>query len=286
MVKFLSSRKYADPNFNHGDCILIDTGTELIVFDCGSEAHAKRVLDYAKQNGYQELSIILSHNDDDHFNGIPTLLDSIKVKAIYTHLLLKYKDDILDRINDQRRNRHSIGESIVNAYSNIASLSGCNLKDAFVDKRVAIGVQIVGPDKDYVLDAVAKGIDSRQGENIDKETITNATSLHVSVQLGSQKLLLCGDSAFAPLEEILPNYIHVQLPHHGKPEMAEKIFEANGNRNVRYYISDNTGNSNGGCQNNRYPGHYVRNTLFNGDFVCEEYTTNLGHGLKPIGSLG
>ena len=286
MVKFLSSKSYDDPGHNHGDCILIDTGAELIVFDCGSEAHANRVLEYAKQKGYQELSIILSHNDDDHFNGIPILLDNIKVKAIYTHLLLKYKNDILDLISDQRRNLNSIGESIVNAYSNIASLSGYPLKDAFVDKQVSIGVQIIGPDKDYVLAAVAKGIDSREGDSIDKETITNATSLHVSVNLGNQRLLLCGDSPFPPLEEILPCYVHVQLPHHGKPSTAEQIFDANGSRNVRYYISDNTGNSNGGCQNNRYYGHYVKNTLFNGDFICEEFNANFGHGLKPTGCLG
>lgn len=286
MVKFFSSKNYADPTHNHGDCILIDTGTELIVFDCGSDTHANRVLEYAKQNGYHELSIILSHNDDDHFAGIPTLIDGIEVKGIYTHLLLKYKKDILDRISDRRRNLHSIGESITNAYANIASLSGSPLKDAFVDTQVAPGVEIVGPDKDYVLTAVAKGIDSRVGDTIDKETITNATSLHVAVTLSKQKLLLCGDTPFPPLEEILPKYAHVQLPHHGKPETTEKIFEANGQRAVRYYISDNTGNSNGGCQGNRYKGYFVKNTLFDGDFSCEEFHANIGYGLKPVGCLG
>ena len=43
ILKALSSRGYKPQSSNYGDCILIDTGSELIIYDCGSEKHARRV---------------------------------------------------------------------------------------------------------------------------------------------------------------------------------------------------------------------------------------------------
>ena len=48
------------------------------------------------------------------------------------------------------------------------------LKDIFVDTQVAAGITIPGPGKDYALNAVAKRIDSRESDDIDKETIVYA----------------------------------------------------------------------------------------------------------------
>ena len=76
-VKFLSSKGYTDPGANNGDCILIDTGSELVIFDCGCEEHADRVLDYMKKRGYSKAKLVLSHNDGDHFDGIPYLMKGL-----------------------------------------------------------------------------------------------------------------------------------------------------------------------------------------------------------------
>ena len=48
-VRFLSAKYYKDPNANNGDCILIDTGSELVIYDCGCEEHAERVLHYMEE---------------------------------------------------------------------------------------------------------------------------------------------------------------------------------------------------------------------------------------------
>lgn len=156
-VKFLSAKYYSDPSKNNGDCILIDTGSELVVYDCGCEEHAQRVLNYMQQRGYQQVKVVLSHNDADHFDGIPYLIERGAVSAVYTLLLLKYKDELLNRIGDGRLTRDSIARRIEEIYANIYSLSGSvTLKDMFEDTYVASGVTIFGPDKDYALDAVAK----------------------------------------------------------------------------------------------------------------------------------
>ena len=76
---------------NFGDCILIDTGTSLVIFDCGHQKHAERVLAYMKKEGYKEAEFILSHNDSDHFDGLPCLIEAGVISHVYTLLLLKEK---------------------------------------------------------------------------------------------------------------------------------------------------------------------------------------------------
>ena len=270
-VKFLSAKYYSDPSKNNGDCILIDTGSELVVYDCGCEEHAQRVLNYMQQRGYQQVKVVLSHNDADHFDGIPYLIERGAVSAVYTLLLLKYKDELLNRIGDGRLTRDSIARRIEEIYANIYSLSGSvTLKDMFEDTYVASGVTIFGPDKDYALDAVAKRIDGRESDNIDKETIVNAVSTQLSVAYGGNKLLLTGDSSFPAVENAVRTHNAIQLPHHGKLDQAEEIFNAKNNSTI-YYVSDNTGDSNGGSDDLRkqHPrGHVIYNTL-DGD---QEYT--------------
>ena len=48
----MSSQNYSDVTANNGDCIFIDTGSELVIFDCGCEEHAERVIKYMKEKKY------------------------------------------------------------------------------------------------------------------------------------------------------------------------------------------------------------------------------------------
>ena len=268
---FLSAKNYKDPSKNNGDCILVDNSGELVVYDCGCKEHAQRVLDYMRLHGYRQAKVVLSHNDSDHFDGIPYLIEHGAVSAVYTLLLLKYKDELLERIDDGRLTRDSIARRIEEVYSNIYSLGGSvALKDMFVDTNVASDITIFGPDKEYALDAVAKRIDNRESDNIDKETIVNAVSAQLSVVSGGKKLLLTGDSSFAAIEDAVKTHNAIQLPHHGKLSQAEDIFAVKDNSTI-YYVSDNTGTSNGGSADLRrmHPrGHVIYNTQ-DGD---QEYT--------------
>ena len=107
-VTFLSASGYTDPSKNNGDCILVDNGSELVIYDCGCEEHARRVVEYMDEHAYSKAKLVLSHNDADHFDGIPYLIDQGVLSEVYTLLLLKYKDELLDRVNDKRRTRESI----------------------------------------------------------------------------------------------------------------------------------------------------------------------------------
>ena len=274
-VIFLSSKEYTDTEVNNGDCILIDTGSELVIFDCGCEEHANRVIDYMKKRGYSKAKLVLSHNDSDHFNGIPYLIEQDKISDIHTLLLFKYKDELLDKINDKRITRDSLTRRISEIFENIYSLSGLlKLRDIFTDTQVCPGVTIVGPDQEYALDAVAKRIDNRLGDTIDKETIVNAVSTQVKIKVGTNNLLLCGDSSYEAIKEKLDEYSLIQLPHHGKKEQADSIFEQKGALGITYYVSDNTGNTNGGSKDLPKRGYVIKNTM-DGDQICTGWDSAL-----------
>ena len=66
-------------------------------------------------------------------------------------------------------------------YDNIYKLSGNNLQDALDHREIAEGIKIVGPSEEYILNAAAKGFDTRESDVIHGETITNATSIHLSI---------------------------------------------------------------------------------------------------------
>ena len=287
MIKVLSSKNYAVPTQNHGDCIIFIDGETAIIFDCGSEDHAKRAIDILNKNHIDKATVVLSHNDDDHFKGIPFLIDNGRVDKLFTILLLKYKDDILKEIDDGRRKPEPLANDIIEMYDNIASLSGkVKLRDVYEDEaEFPPQMQRVGPSFEYMIETVAKGLDSRESDKQDKETITNAASVQIQLTQSSKKILLTGDCAPAAISKDvdLNHFDYIQLPHHGKPATAEEIFERSGKNNeIVYIVSDNTGNSNGGSDGLITKGYRVQNTK-NGDInitlsgITTSYiTTSLG----------
>lgn len=280
-VTVLSSKNYEDKGLNYGDCFIIDNGKEVIVYDCGHEEHAKRVISYMEQRDIDKVKVILSHNDSDHFDGILYLIDKKKVEKVYTVLLLKYKDKLLEIIDDGRKTRASITNQIIEKYSNINELGNMGiLEEAKVSTEVADGIVIVGPNKEYMLDAFAKALDSTEGDTKDCETIVNATSIQLSVEMNGRKLLLCGDCSFTAIEDKVSEYKYIQLPHHGKVKQAEAIFEVKEEDNeTTYIVSDNTGNTNGGSDKLPSKGYDIKNTK-NGDIEL-----NCGQALRrTVGS--
>ena len=250
-IIFMSDKGYTNKTENHGDCILVDTGSSLVIYDCGCQEHAERVLDYMKKRRYKTADFILSHNDKDHFNGLPHLIEAGVISRVYTLLLLKYKKELLELIGDGRITEDSLTRKIQEKYENIYSLSGkVDLVDALTLPSVCMGVKLVGPEKNAALSAVAKFLDNREGDTIDGETIYNAICFQARITMDDGKhMLLCGDSAFSMVEPNLKSASHIQLPHHGKYEIAEKIFEHKDNAKhigTKYYVSDNTGSTNGG----------------------------------------
>ena len=287
MVKIFSSKGYTDTNKNHGDCIVFIDGQTAIIYDCGSEDHAKRAIQLLDDNDIEKAIVVLSHNDDDHFKGIPYLIDEGRVEKLFTILLLKHKKKLLAEIDDGRRNLDSIGEAIKKLYDNIASLSEKGTLLDVYDDATEFPTQMkrIGPDFDYMIKAAAKGLDSREGDTIDSETITNAASVQIQLSFDSKKILLTGDCTPIAIPETvkLSNYDFIQLPHHGKPSLAEEIFErADENNDITYIVSDNTGTSNGGSDDLNTKGHKVKNTK-DGDITLSAQSARPSYAGRTLG---
>lgn len=268
---------------NYGDCTIIDYGQGVVVYDCGCEEFANEVIRYIDDKGFEKVDIVLSHNDADHFDGIPTLIKNNRVASITTLLLFKYVDEIYEKIDDHRKTRDSIKKQIEELYDNIFSLSGNNLRDALgEDLFITNEIKVVGPDKDYFIEAVAKHLDTTESDYIDGETIMNAISIQLQISFGNQLLLLTGDANIEAINNKVTNYDAIQLPHHGKPKWAEEIFELNKGRNsVTYLVSDNTKSSNGGSDDLSTQGHRVKNTK-NGEIIFD----NNSFEIKTTGNYG
>lgn len=286
MIKILSSKDYEEKTKNYGDCVVFIENSTAIVYDCGSEEHAKRVVKLLDENNIEEADVVLSHNDDDHFKGIPYLIDEGRVSKLFTILLLKYKKELLDEIDDKRRNRNSIGDSIKDLYDNIATLSkNVKLCDVYADaEQMPSQMKLIGPNFDYMLQAAAKGIDSREGNTIDKETITNAASVQIQLTSNDGTFLLTEDCTPAAIPEDidLKKFDYIQLPHHGKSVLAEEIFERVGSKyDMVYLVSDNTGSSNGGSDDlvHKAKGHIIKNTKIDGDVEFSSKSSKLN---KPL----
>lgn len=277
MLKVFSSKSYSSNSSNYGDCFLFIEGKTAVVYDCGSEEHAKRVIAELDNANISKAIVILSHNDDDHFKGIPYLIEQGYVDDLFTVLLLKYKQELLDEIDDGRKTKSSIGDQIKEMYDNIASLSGkVKLHDIYQESaQLPSVVKFVGPEKDYMIKAAAKGLDTREGDRIDGETITNATSIQIELDLGKCSVLLTGDSSSSSIPDgtRFSKYKYIQLPHHGKLETAEELFKRVYPHNCTYIVSDNTGNTNGGSDKlvEKQKGKNIKNTI-NGNIVLPEKT--------------
>lgn len=288
-VIIFSAKNYNDEETNFGDCIVIDSGSSLVVYDCGHQKHAERVLAYMQKEGYKKADFILSHNDSDHFDGLPYLIEAGVISKVYTLLLLEYKKELLKLIDDGRITDESLTRRISDKYDNIYSLSGkVELVDALTLPTVRMGIELVGPEKNAALAAVAKFLDNREGDTIDGETIYNAICFQAKITMDSgQHMLLCGDSAFSMIEPNLEYVSYIQLPHHGKYEIAEKIFEFKDKSKrigTKYYVSDNTGTTNGGSDTLKTK-DYGRDVSYttNGDISVEvkrssPYVTGKSYG--------
>ena len=263
----------------YGDCIILlnDKKKKMAVYDCGSVQHAEKVIEIMDAKGITKVDIILSHNDHDHFNGILKLVEENKAGKIFTTLFLKHVDEILEKLDDDRRTDKATKKHILDLYDNIAALTGSDLKDIYIDEdELPDGIAFIGPDKDTMLELVAKAIEDKSITTTDgKETLVNAASLQISVSMQNDtRLLLVGDASVKNIVCDLMDYRFIQLPHHGKLESAKGIFEIiedNDDNNIANYtflVSDNTGTSNGGSndlmKSDVRIGKDIKNTKTNG----------------------
>jgi metal-dependent hydrolase (beta-lactamase superfamily II) len=247
----------SDMDTRYGDCIMLYDSKSLIVYDCGHEKHAEAVRAFLGDNPtISQIYMVVSHNDSDHTNGVINLLQWLATQKkygvkIFTHQCLKHVDAILDRIDDNRRNRESLKESLLAEFDNIRDIIetgqslGYQTLEASQFTHVGNAI-IVGPTEDEFVESAAQAVDSRADNNVctghAEETAMNAASVQLKCDVdGYGTTILCGDAS--------PGYVHhidvyslIQLPHHGQLSDAMAVFDnLRDSYSKTFLISDNTG---------------------------------------------
>ena len=166
-----------DMDTRFGDCILLYGETSLVVYDCGHSRHAQEVEAFLeKHRAIKTVDVVVSHNDSDHTDGVCELLNWLKDSGkytvqVFTHQYLKYAKDILDKVDDGRRNRESLKESLLEKFDHIKEIietaEACGFERVNAVPDTAVGeCTIVGPTEEEFIEVAAKAIDSRESDNI------------------------------------------------------------------------------------------------------------------------
>lgn len=285
MILTALSHYDGDTNTRFGDCILLQDGDSLIVYDCGHKRHAEVVGRFLENNkNIRQVHIVVSHNDSDHTSGIFDLMEYLFANyynvTLYSSLYLKSVKKVLKILDDRRRTLTATKKHILETFDNIRDIVnkaqeyGFSIMDATVGRKVSSGI-IVGPTEEEFVETVAHAIEDGEVSKTEGETVMNAASVQLKCKLGNaDTVLLCGDASPSYLHN-LDGYNLIQLPHHGKFDSAIEIFNIlKDPYNKNYLISDNTGSgANSGGSDKLV--EYMRNECFSPAFNTKNSVVTL-----------
>ncbi len=169
------------------DCIIINTGTQIIMIDTGEAENFKKIKSYMSDKGYDKIdTLILTHPDKDHIGGA-------------SKVLLNY----------------SVGEVIESSYS--PSDAEYLLYHSTMSE-IGLEPTVISDDYIFTADGCEILVDApSRSKYADKQS--NNSSLVVSIECGDKRLLFCGDAMEPRLEELIVaergEYDFVKLPYHG-----------------------------------------------------------------------
>lgn len=197
-------------NVGKGDCILIRTGTHVMMIDTGYEETAPEVVQYLKENKIGVIdTMIITHYDKDHVGGASEIMRNVNVKSIlmpdYEGEGNKYKKFMKYLDKNSKMN-------IVNYVTEDMSMEIDNVK-----------LEIYPPQKDtYQTD--------------------NDYSLVIKLIHGQDSFLFPGDAEDARIDELLGNEMLqcdiLKVPHHGVLGMNNIQFMEEANPQYAIFTSE------------------------------------------------
>jgi competence protein ComEC len=194
----------------HGQAIAAQLpGKANVLFDAGSldrsDVSGRIVAPFLNYSGISKIDcIVISHNDVDHINGIPEIVEHSDVGDIYAN----------DTFIDMKTDLNGAAKFLKTLLS----------KDGFKIK----GLKDLGLDSAAEIKILWPGKEVSQDPDVDD----NDKSAVLLIEFAGRKVLLCSDiEKFAQVElfRIYPDLKAdvVVVPHHGSSKTAEKHFLEN-----------------------------------------------------------
>jgi competence protein ComEC len=200
----------------HGQAILAQLpGKGNILFDAGSlhksDIGRRIVAPFLDYSGINRIdSIIISHNDVDHINGIPEIVEHCDVNGVYAN------DTFFTDMKTDPNGTAKFLETLLSKNDfKIKGLEDLNLNSA-------AKIKILWPNKKATYY---------------EQLSDNNKSLVSLIQFGDVKILLCSDIEKFAQVELLRLYPDLKadvvvVPHHGSRETAERHFLENLNAGI------------------------------------------------------
>jgi len=178
----------------HGTAVLIELPNgKVVLYDCGSTVSSKfaarSVSDVLWNKGIGTIdSIIVSHADIDHFNGIPELSQRFSIGTVYlSPMMNQHKSPSVTELKQSLNN------------------SRINIKELRASSRFSI-------DHDVAIDVLAPTGHSEHSND-------NSASIVLSIEYQGQRILLPGDIEKEGLETLLrspaTHFNLIMAAHHG-----------------------------------------------------------------------
>ena len=168
------------------DCIVINTGTKIVMIDTAEKENVPYINSYMEKNGYKKIdTLILTHYDKDHIGGASEIISKYGVKNVI-------------------ESKFAVNSIIYNEYHMVIENNGVNLSK-------------IEAEFSFKYDNCQFAINVPQSESY--KNMGNNSSLIISLTCGSKKLLFTADALEDRINEIIEQgggeYDLVKLPHHG-----------------------------------------------------------------------
>ncbi len=242
-----------------GDAIAIRFGNlfgsrnqqTVVVIDGGFKDDGQRIVDHIKTHFDTEIVdlVINTHPDQDHINGLETLIEELEVKELWMHLPWDHNEGLAQKFHDGRITDNSIGEKLKETLNKahelyeLAVSKGITVKEPFTGLSDDLGnVKILGPTLDYyeslipefdgmpetkttkamfesafstVLGAIKKFFSNWGEDQIDDDSKTSAknnSSAITQIIIEGRRLIFTGDAGIEALD-----YVADQLDYCNDP---------------------------------------------------------------------
>lgn len=130
----------------------------VVVIDGGLKDDGQRIVDHIKSNYNTDIVdlVINTHPDQDHINGLETVIEELEVKELWMHPPWEHNQGLADKFHDGRITDNSIGEKLketlnkAHALYELAISKGIKVQEPFTDLTDLAGnLKILGPSLDY-----------------------------------------------------------------------------------------------------------------------------------------
>lgn len=149
-----------------GDAIVVRFGNlhgsrdeqTVVVIDGGFTEDGNKVVEHIKTHfGTSRVDLIIStHPDQDHINGLETVLNELEVAELWIHRPWDHNAGLADKFHDGRITDNSISERLketlnkAHALCELAESKGIPVKEPFTGQtHVSGAIKVLGPTLDY-----------------------------------------------------------------------------------------------------------------------------------------